>query len=194
MADPARRTVAYEDLYAIPEHMTGEILGGELVATPRPSRRHAFAASSLDKKIGPFYQFGEGGAPGGWIILFEPEIKLGNDLVVPDLAGWRKERFPFDEEHNWISAAPQWICEVLSPSTVHADKIRKMPIYARYGVEHIWLVDPAVRSMDVFKLELGRWFLLGSYAGDDKVRAGPFQEIEFDLGCLWIDSMRPPVP
>jgi Uma2 family endonuclease len=192
MAERANKKASYEDLYSIPENMTGEILDGELIVTPRPSRSHMYALSTLDREIGPPYGLGRGG-PGGWIILVEPEIMLGENTLIPDLGGWRKERFPFREEHNWISVAPNWVCEILSPRTVQVDKIRKMPLYARHGVGHIWLLDPGARTMDVFALESGRWVLLGSHAEDDKVRAEPFPEIEFNLGGLWLESLQPPV-
>ncbi len=89
MSEPPKRKATYEDLSNIPENMTGEIINGELIVTPRPSRKHTYASSALDKKIGPPYQFGEGGGPGGWIIIVEPEIGLGEHILVPDLAGCR---------------------------------------------------------------------------------------------------------
>lgn len=186
MTEPAKKKATYEDLYDIPENMTGEIINGELIVTPRPSRRHGYTATALGYKIGPSYQFGEGGGPGGWIFIIEPEIGLGEHTMVPDLAGWRKERFPADEETNWISAAPDWICEVLSPSTLRVDKIRKMPLYAEHGVKHFWLIDPNAKTLDVFRLQSGKWLLLGTHAEDDKVRAEPFQEIEIDMAGLWL--------
>lgn len=186
MAELAKKKATYEDLYAIPENMIGEIIDGELIVTPRPSRKHVYATSALDKRLGSPYQFGEGGGPGGWIILVEPEIKLDEDIVVPDLAAWKRESFPRLEETNWISVAPNWVCEILSPSTFRNDKVKKMPLYGRHAVDHIWLIDPLVKTMDAFRLESGRWFLLGSYAENDKVRVEPFQEIEIDLGDLWI--------
>lgn len=191
MAELAKKKATYDDLYSIPDNMTGEIIDGELTVTPRPSRKHVFTTSVLDKKIGPRYQFGEGGGPGGWIILIEPEIGLGEDIIVPDLAAWKKERFPISEESNWISAAPNWICEILSPSTFRNDKVKKMPLYARHAVGYIWLIDPIAMTMDAFRLESGRWSLLGSYAEDDKVRVEPFQEIEINLFDLWIGSLKP---
>ena len=189
MSELAKKEAAYDDLYTIPEDMVGEIINGELIAAPRPSRRHVNAVSSLGYKLGPPFQFGEGG-PGGWIILIEPEIGLGGDIVVPALAGWKKERFPPEEDHNWISAAPDWVCEVLSPNTLRTDKIKKMPLYALHGVGDIWLIDPVAMTLDAFRLESGGWLLLGSYAENDRVRVEPFREIEFDLGDLWVGNFR----
>jgi Uma2 family endonuclease len=190
MAELAKKYATYEDLFTIPENMMGEIIDGELMAAPRPSKRHVYAASSLDKEIGPPYQLGQGG-PGGWVILVEPEIKFQKDILVPDLAAWRRERFPISEETNWISVTPDWVCEIPSPGTLRNDKVKKMPIYASHAVEHAWLIDPIVMALDVFRWESGRWLLLGSFAGDDKVRAEPFEEIEFDLGNLWIENLLP---
>jgi Uma2 family endonuclease len=188
MAEPARKRAMYEDLYLVPENMTGEIINGELIVTPRPSRKHVYTTSALDKKIGSPFQFGEGGGPGGWIILVEPEIGLGEHTLVPDLGGWREERYPQEEPHNWISVPPNWICEVISPSTRRIDKMEKMPIYAQYGVPFCWLVDPVDKTLDVFRLKTGEWVVAGLYVGDARVRAEPFSDIEINLSDLWQES------
>ncbi|GKT09510.1 Uma2 family endonuclease [Desulforhabdus sp. TSK] len=192
MSDPAGKSATYEDLYGLPDNATGEIIDGELIVTPRPSRKHLYAGSSLGALVAPPYQFGRGGGPGGWIILIEPEIALGENILVPDLAGWRRERFPQAEETNWIAVVPDWICEILSPGTVRVDKSRKMPLYAAHGVRHLWLVDPLVRTLDVFELDSGRWVLLRVYGDDDKVTAEPFTAVELDLSDLWLGYEPPP--
>jgi Uma2 family endonuclease len=194
MSELAKKRATYEDLYNIPENMTGEIINGELIVHPRPSRKHTYAASALDKEIGPPYQFGRGGGPGGWIIIVEPEIRLGEHTMVPDLAGWKKERFPVEEDHNSISAAPDWVCEVISPSTLRTDKVEKMPIYAQFGIEHLWLIDPIAMTLDVFELGGDKWVLLGSFAQNDKARAAPFQEVEINLEDLWLTGPAPTKP
>jgi Uma2 family endonuclease len=193
MSEPAGKRATYEDLYQVPENMTGEIINGELIVTPRPSRKHVYTASALDKKIGSPYQFGEGGGPGGWIILVEPEIGLGEHTLVPDLAGWREERYPDEEPHNWISVPPDWICEVISPSTRRVDKMEKMPIYAQYQIPFCWLVDPMEKTLDVFRLKAGEWVVAGFYVGEAKVRAEPFTAIEINLSDLWREG-RPKDP
>jgi Uma2 family endonuclease len=185
MAELARKNAVYEDLYTIPENMTGEIIDGDLYAHPRPARRHIYAASALGVRVSAPYQFGDGGGPGGWIILYEPEIGLGGSILVPDFAGWKRERYPDDEGTSWISIAPDWVCEVISLSTARVDKVRKMPIYARNGVAYAWLVDPVLKTLDAFRLEAGRWMLLGSHGENDCVRVEPFQELELNLGDLW---------
>ena len=148
--------------------------------------RLGYTTSTLDKKIGSPYQLGDGDGPGGWIILVEPEVKLGENIVVPDLGGWKSERFPQPEETNWISIAPDWACEVLSPGTLRLDRVKKMPLYGQFGVSHFWMIDPVAKTLEVFRLESGRWSLLGAFSEDERVRAEPFLEIEIDLSILWL--------
>ncbi len=184
MSEPAKKKATYEDLYGIPENMIGEIIDGELTVLPRPSRKHIYASSALDGKLNPPYQFGSGG-PGGWIILVEPEIQLGEHTVVPDLAGWKKERFIWEEDQNPISVTPDWICEILSPSTCQLDRMKKMPIYAAHGVRYFWLLDPIAKILDTYRLESNGWLPVARFYENDKIRSEPFQEIEFDLGDLF---------
>lgn len=186
MSEAAPKKAVYEDLYSLPENMTGQIIDGELTVTPRPSTRHSLTAMALSGKLTPPYLFGEGG-PGGWIILYENEVMLGENLLVPDFSGWRKERFPGIPKENWISVPPDWVCEILSPGTSGLDRVRKMPVYARYGVGFVWLIDPNDRTLEIYRLESGKWLLLAAFAQDDKVRAEPFQEIEINLSQLWLE-------
>ncbi len=185
MSEPVKTGVSYEDLYGIDEHEIGQIIDGELIVSPRPSRVHSLAASMLTAGVAPAYAMGGTRGPGGWIILFEPEIKMGEDIVVPDLAGWKEDRLPWEEESNWISISPDWVCEIISTSSVRVDRIKKMVVYAREEVPYYWLVDPRDRTLEVLKLESGRWLVLETFADDDKVRAEPFREVEIDLGRLW---------
>lgn len=112
---------------------------------------------------------------------------LGEELLVPDLAGWKKERFPGLPKDNWISVSPDWVCEILSPCTARIDKVKKMPIYARHGVPHFWLIDPVTKTLEVFRLQAGNWLLLAAFADDDKVRIEPFQEVTIELNNLWLE-------
>ncbi len=184
MGEAARKEATYDDLYTVPENMVGEIIDGELYAMPRPSPRHSKASSVLGIEIGSPYQIGRGG-PGGWLILDEVELQLGKNILVPDLAGWKKERLPELPETNYIAVPPDWICEILSPSTARLDKTKKMPIYAQYSVPFFWLVDPVHKTLDVLRLENKKWTIINSYTENDKVRAEPFQEIEIELANLW---------
>lgn len=179
----------YEMLRQLPDTKVGEIVEGAIWASPRPSFAHSMASSVLGAElIGPFQQ-GRGG-PGGWWILIEPELHLGDDVVVPDLAGWRKARMPFLPSEPFGRIAPDWICEVLSPSTSTLDRIRKLPVYAREGVGWAWLIDPAGRSIEVYRLEEGSWVLAAGHAGSVRVRLEPFTAVELDLELLW--AGRPP--
>jgi len=173
--------------------MTGEIIDGELIVTPRPSPKHSKASSILGHKVGP-YQVGEGGGPGGWVILYEVEIKLAEECrpIVPDFSGWRVERFPKVIDTNWISVPPDWVCEVLSPRTIRLDRIKKMSKYAKFGVRYVWLIDPIAMTLEVFKLESGRWVLLDAFEGNARVRAEPFQEVEIALDDLWLEEPAQP--
>ena len=185
MAEPARRRATYDDIVALPEHVVGEIVDGDLVVSPRPAARHANAAGAVHFDLtGPF-QRGRGG-PGGWWFLFEPELHLGADVLVPDLAGWRRERFPAIPDVPYFTLAPDWVCEVLSPSTAALDRARKLPIYARAQIAHAWLVDPAARTLEVFRRDGERWLLAAVHSGNVSVRAEPFDAVAIDLGALWL--------
>jgi Uma2 family endonuclease len=187
MALPAKRRATYEDLLAVPDHMVAEIVDGDLVVSPRPAIPHAKASSALGVFVGGPFGFGTGG-PGGWVILDEPELHFGDDVLVPDLAGWRRERMPAAPQAAYITMAPDWICEVVSPGTEKLDRADKLPIYARERVAHAWLANPLARTLEVFALDGSRWALLGTFAGDKKVRAVPFDAVEIDLKLLWPET------
>jgi Uma2 family endonuclease len=178
------RPATYDDLVAVPEHLVAEIVDGELWTSPRPAPRHAVASSRLGSGLGPPFDRGRGG-PGGWLILDEPELHLGDHAVVPDLAGWRRERMPRLPDTAFFTLAPDWVCEVLSPSTAQLDRAKKLRVYAEHGVAHAWLVDPMLRTLEVLRLEAGRWTLLDTHSGSVTVRAEPFEAIELELGGLW---------
>src|SRR5262245_44766598 len=153
----ARKAATYNDILRLPEHVIGEIIAGELVVSPRPASPHAHAASVLGMDIGSPFQRGRGG-PGGWWIPNKPELHLGPDVLVPDLAGWRRACMPeVPVDAPFFSLTPDWVCEVTSPSTAAIDRVRKMPIYAAAEVRFVWLVDPRERVIEAFRLESGRW-------------------------------------
>ena len=179
-----KKEATYADLEAVPEHLVAEILGGELFTHPRPAPKHAAAAFSLSDELGGPFQKSRGG-PGGWIFLTEPELHFGRDVVVPDLAGWRRERLPELPNTAWIETPPNWVCEFLSPATERRDRTIKRNIYARAKVGHYWLVDPRIRQLEVFELRDGKWLLFDTFNDDAKVAAPPFEAITFDLSQLW---------
>lgn len=183
---PASREATYEDLCRVPDNLIAEIIDGELYTQPRPAPRHARSASVLNGKISPPFDFGDNG-PGGWVILFEPELHLGPrpQIIVPDLAGWRRERMPALPETAWFELAPDWVCEVLSPTTAVHDRIRKMPQYAKYNVQYLWLIDPLQKTLEAFRLQEGKWLQLGAWAEDETARIEPFDAIELTLTVLW---------
>ena len=179
-----RKPASYADLEALPDSVTGELIAGTLFASPRPAGPHTLAASRLGIALGGPFDQGRGG-PGGWFVLDEPELHLREDVLVPDLAGWRRERMPRPPRTAAFTLAPDWVCEVLSPSTRALDRAVKLPVYAREGVRHIWLVDPEAHTLEVFRLEGGHYSLLATHAGPARVRAEPFDAIELELAFLW---------
>lgn len=182
-ADPARRTATYQDVLDAPDHVVAEIVGGELVTSPRPGSLHAAAASNLG---GELYPFGRGkGGPGGWVILLEPELRLSGDVLVPDWAGWRRERMPELPHVPAFELAPDWACEILSPGTARLDRADKLPIYRRERVPNVWLIDPLLQTLEAFKLVDSAYQLLGVWSGAQLVRVEPFDAIEIDLAVLW---------
>jgi Uma2 family endonuclease len=187
MVASAPKRASYDDVRAAPEHVIAEVVDGELSLQPRPAKPHANAATVLGEELGPPFRRGRGG-PGGWLLLDEPELHLGEDVLVPDLAGWRRERMPvLDASEPYFTLPPDWICEVLSPATMRFDRLRKMPVYARAAVAHAWLVDPMARTLEVFRREGTHWLWIGGYEGDAIVRAEPFEAFALELGALWAD-------
>ena len=188
--DMARRRATYADLCEVPDTMVAEILDGELYATPRPSSPHALASSAIGIDVGgPFHRAPNGPEqPGGWRILFEPELHLGGDVVVPDLAGWRRERMPVLPNVAAFTQAPDWVCEVVSPATAAMDRVRKTRIYARESVAHLWLVDPLAQTLEVYRLEGQQWVVASTHAGSEIVRAEPFGAIELAIARWWLEG------
>ncbi len=178
------RTATYRDVLDAPPHVVAEVVAGTLHVQPRPAKRHAWASSGLGMKIGPPFNYGDGG-PGGWWIIDEPELHLGEDIVVPDIAGWRRETMSEDMDGAYFAQAPDWVCEVLSPSTRQFDQGEKRAVYAREKVPHLWFVDPDVRTLEAFELRGGLWVLLATLVGDAPVSLPPFDAVSFPLGALW---------
>jgi Uma2 family endonuclease len=181
------KRATYEDVLSAPEHKVAEILDGELFLSPRPAPRHAVACSRLGVMLGGPFDQGTGG-PGGWWILDEPELHLGEQILVPDLAGWRRERLPAMPEEAYFTLAPDWVCEVLSPATERIDRSRKLRIYAAAGVAHAWLVNPVERTLEVLRLREGAWTIVAVATDQDPVRIEPFAAVELRLAGLWPDQ------
>lgn len=186
------RRATYADLEAVSANQVAELIRGTLYVMPRPALRHARASTRLTIELGGPFDRGRGG-PGGWHILDEPELHFPDptapgesDALVPDLAGWRRERVPVMPDTAYCTIAPDWICEVLSPSTEEHDREVKMPIYARERVRHAWLVDPIGATLEVYTLEEGgEWSAPVMFSGGDVVHAPPFDAVGLDLSALW---------
>ena len=174
----------YAELEALPDNMVGEIINGALYAHPRPARGHGSAATELATDVNASFGRGRGG-PGGWKFIMEQELHLGPHVVVPDISGWKLERYPSHEQTPYTIVPPDWLCEILSPSTSKLDRLQKLKIYAEFGVPHCWYVDPTAQSLEVFVLS-GTSYLVGpTFTGADPVAAPPFETHTIDLSLLW---------
>jgi Uma2 family endonuclease len=183
-ADSARRHASYDDVLQAPDNVVAEVLNGELYTSPRPAGPHAEAASVLGMDLGAAFHRGRGG-PGGWIILFEPELHMSHDILVPDLAGWLRSRLPAVPQAPFLELAPDWVCEVVSPGSERLDRERKLPIHAREQVSHVWIVDPLERMIEVYRLDGDGYRLAVTRGGTDSVRLEPFGAVELELRALW---------
>ncbi len=182
MSDTPRPEDVYEALERLPDNVVGEIIDGKLYVSPRPRTIHSRATGRLFKKLGPF---DEDDGPDGWVHLFEPELHLRGDVLVPDIAGWRRKRMAEMPDVVGIELAPDWVCEVLSPSTEALDRDRKMAVYAREGVKHLWFVDPRPQTLEVYRLEGRSWRQVSVHTGNTVAHAEPFEALPLDLAALW---------
>lgn len=188
MTLPSRKPATYSDILALPEHVIGEILDGELVVSSHLAPRLGHAATAALAELSPFCRrTGEAsGMPGGWWAFFGPELHLGPHVLVPDLAGWRRERMPSLPDTAWFEMPPDWVCEVISPSSSRRDRIQKARIYRECLVEWLWLVDPLAQTVEVMHAETGRWVVMGGWEGEDaQARMPPFDAMAIDLARWW---------
>ncbi|MDX9720053.1 MAG: Uma2 family endonuclease [Myxococcota bacterium] len=187
MEHSARRTASpatYQDVLDAPKHLVAELIGGELYTSPRPAMPHALTSSDLTIDLGAPFRRGRGG-PGGWWIVAEPELHLGDEVLVPDVAAWRRERMPERPSGAFVSLVPDWVCEIASPSTRSFDRLRKMPVYLRHGLGFLWLVEPLERFLDAFVREGERWVLLGTWSAETEARIPPFDAVPLDVTGWW---------
>jgi Uma2 family endonuclease len=174
----------YEDVLSTPPHVVAEVIDGVLHQSPRPAAPHAVAGSALGEVLGPPFKRGHGG-PGGWMILDEPELHLSQHIVVPDLGGWRRERMPETPLDAYFTLAPDWVAEILSPSTRALDRGVKLRVYAEHGVTHVWLVEPLDKLIEVLRLDGATYRIVQTAVGDAPSRLEPFDAIELDTAALW---------
>lgn len=171
------------ELDQLPEYQVGHIAAGKLIVHSAPEIPHQMTAGILN---GLLFQMEEH----GWFLLFGPYVWFGSDLLRVDLSAWKNERWrPVRRDPT---VAPDWICEILSPRTARFDRATKLPIYARAGVSHLWLIDPSLKVMEVLRLRAGKWQIESVFQNQDKVRAEPFEAIELDLALLWEDVPADP--
>ncbi len=187
MNQPARitRPATYADVLDAPANRVAEVIRGVLHTQPRPAMPHARASSKLGGRLDRFFDDDDGDGPGGWWIIDEPELHLGDEILVPDLAGWRRARMPAYPDAAYCTVVPDWVCEVLSPSTRGIDLTLKRDIYAETGVAHLWFVDPDARTLEAFALREGEWVLIAALHGEAAVSVAPFDAVSFSLGVLW---------
>ncbi len=184
MLNPKLKQATYADLEALPKNLVGEILYGALYAHPRPAPRHGVAAGELFTELSAPFRRGRGG-PGGWVFVVEPELHLGSHVVVPDIAGWHANRLTPFPSTAFISTPPNWLAEILSPSTQALDRTDKLSVYAEFGVGHCWYVDPLARTLEVPALASGKWTIAATFKDADTVVAPPFEAHSFLLDVLW---------
>ena len=190
----ALKSASYQDLLKLPDNVVGEIVDGELIVSPRPASPHARASSAAGMEIGgPFHRKpGDPRGPGGWWIIDGPELHLGRHVLVPDIAGWRREKMPKWPDVAHFSQTPDWVCEVVSARSARHDRVVKARIYREAGVEWFWLVDPIARFVEVLQNGGERWSIAGTWAGDDAAaRMPPFDAVDVDLGRWWEDGGEP---
>lgn len=190
MGAKAIQPARYAELLALPDDVIGEIINGELWAMPRPRPRHANVLYRSGSSFENYHGRGggggsSGGGPGGWLLLVEPEVHVGDDVAVPDVSGWRRERLPTLPESAHIEIAPDWVMEVLSPRTMRHDRVVKLPMYARWGVEWLWFADPDARTLEVHHLVDGKYVVHAGYGGDGDVCADPFPLATIPLLRWW---------
>lgn len=186
MTDVMHQPATYADLLKVPEHLVAEIVEGELFTSPRPAFRHAAAMIGLSSQLWGLFQRGNGG-PGGWWILTEPELHLAGDVLVPDIAGWRKERMATIPDVTWCDVEPDWVCEILSTSNARHDRFRKMPRYAIHNIPYAWIVDTIAKGVEIYQLKNAHWLQVALHQGTAPIRAVAFEACEIDLAPLWID-------
>ena len=190
MAEPAKRNATFQDIEDVPPNLVGEIIFGSLYTHPRPAPPHVTAGGALQIELGGPFQKGRSG-PGGWILVPGPELRLGPHAISPVIVGWRRERLPHLPQTAYYDVVPDWICEILSPSTAANDRGPKRRIYTTYGVRHLWHLDPVAKLLEVFELRQDHWVLFESFQDGDTVKAPPFDAVPFQMSDL---SPLPPAP
>lgn len=178
-APPTRNSASAEDAFAnAPSNLRAELLHGTVLMAPAPAPLHQVHVAELLRRLSGYDRRGRGPTdPGGWLIVPDPEVDLGEapDKFRPDVAGWRFERATFSLREPAITVAPDWVCEVLSPSTETIDRAIKAPLYASYGVEWLWLIDPEDCSIEVFHNDRGTFRPTHTFRASSAGSLPPFE-------------------
>lgn len=190
-------SATYEDLLAAPDHLIAELVDGELHLFPRPRNRHARAGTRLGAAlVGPFDHDGDDEGPGGWLLVDEPEIHLAprTRVVVPDLAGWRRDRMAQVPDEPYFTIVPDWVCEILSPGTSRFDRLVKLPKFAEHGVGHAWIADVEAQTIEVLRNTGGHWLNVLTADVRAPFRAEPFEAVTLDFRKWWPGVPETPAP
>jgi len=190
-SSPTTERATYADLEQLPEHVVGELVDGVLRASPRPAVPHAHACTALTTELAARFERALGG-PGGWRFLFEPELHLGDDVFVPDVAGWRIDTLPSLPVAPAITTVPDFIAEVASPSTARWDLRVKLPRYHNLGVGHVWIVRPLEHVVEAFRNAPDGWYLAGAFCDEPDARIEPFMAAPLDVRSWWIPEASSP--
>ena len=185
MSSAVKSKSVLEQWQELPDNVIGEIVSGELHVSPRPSPKHSNSASGIIDQLRTPFHNGRNGGPGGWIILMEPEVHMESHIMIPDVAGWKRERIPQIPEEAFFTLAPDWVCEVISPSTAKLDRVKKMPIYAEKEIKHCWIIDPLAKTLEIFENDHFQWKLIGTYSENDNVKVEPFTDVVFTINEIW---------
>lgn len=182
---PARKPPTLADLDALPKGVKGEIIGGVMYTMTRPRGHHQRTGLEIGADLRDPFMRGRGG-PGGWWILPEPGIELPNTPEIsPDVAGWRRERLPSLPADAAITVVPDWVCDILSPTTRRHNLLIKKPYYAKVGVPYHWIVDLDARTIATYRLENARWVELGVFGDERDARIEPFEAVALDVASWW---------
>lgn len=188
MSDTAHRLATFADMATLEaEGRCIELVGGGIVDKASPSAAHADAQGALAALLRPRFHRQDGDEPpGGWWILPEVDIAFGlHDVLRPDVAGWRRARVPVRPSSYPVDVSPDWVCEVLSPSTAHRDLGVKREIYHRHEVAHYWVVDVEKQILLVYRREPAGYTLVLSAGPGERVRAEPFDACSLDMDELF---------
>lgn len=207
---PPEGRATIEDWLRIPEEKRAELIHGRIVYHAFPGVKHGDTQAQISHFLRPYRgrrPGGEGGGgaalPGGWWLSQEVDMQIGDIGCRPDVVGWRRDRHarvPEADERGVVTAVPDFLCEVLSASTVRYDQGEKRDAYFRAGVPHYWMVDPTNQTLTVLEWTERGYVILRVAGPGETVRAAPFEAVEIPVEDLFLDeegdlpTAEPPPP